>query len=111
MGPLMTNREALTWLYICPSAEPLTKSKRNARKTFFVAVCVGHVCGFAIHVAYVFKIGLSNLEGSIYAFMGAVAFFSSGYILVTVFVFRHQIGVILEQLSSIYETRKVFSLT
>lgn len=106
MQPLKTVKETLVWLSICKPPESTSKSKRIACILCSVLVFVGNVWGLVGHLAYIFKIGSNDPEGSVFAFMGSVGFISSNYILVSVFVFRYRIRVIFEHLAQIYASRK-----
>lgn len=107
MKPLRTVEETLTWLCVCePSPESTSSSKVVVRILFSVFVFVSHVCGIITHLAYVLTNLRSDPKGSVFAFDGAVGYMCATYILIIVYVFRIQIGVIFEQLTAIYDARK-----
>ena len=106
MEALKTVKEMLTWISVCQPNELTSNSKKITRLVFSQLIFAGHLYGFLAHLAYIFKIGLNDLEGSVNAFMGTVGFICVTYVLTTVFIFRERIEAIFKQLSEIYNTRK-----
>lgn len=106
MEPLKTTKWVLTWLCVCPATESTSKFKRMAYVLFTIADYVAHFSALFSHVAYLWKYSSTDLEGTIFAFMGVVTFVGLIYIMASLSLQRKQITDIFRNLSKIYEFRK-----
>lgn len=106
MEPLVTTKQMLIWLCVYPSPKTTRKSEKIAHILCAIVVFLGNFFGTVTHVMYLVKLGSIDVKGRVFSFMGIVGFISMVFIMITVFLHRHQIRTILEQLSTIYDTRK-----
>lgn len=106
MEPIVTVKQMLIWLSVCPSAKSASKSAKFGYLTFTVLVFLGEILGTFTHGIFLIAFGSTDLKGSIFSFMGATGFFAIFYVSITIFSMRYRIRAILEQLSIIYKTRK-----
>lgn len=106
MEPLVTAKQMLIWLRICPSPNSASKSEKLAHLAFTILVSTGQILGAITHMIYLFEFGSTDLKGSIFSLMGAAGFIAIFYVSIIVFSMRYQIREIFEQLSIIYDTRE-----
>lgn len=69
-------------------------------------VLTAYICGFIIQSAYIFTLGSTDIEGTVFAFLGVVGFASAVYAIITFYLLRYEIGAIFKQLSNIYDASK-----
>lgn len=103
MDPLLSNKWALTWLCVYPAAKTTSKLKRMAYLMFTVIVLFGLMCGTVSHFAYFMKYKSTDLEGSLFGFMGFATFLALDYVMVFIYSQRRQVISIFDELSSICE--------
>lgn len=107
MEPLVTAKQMLIWLCICPSPKSSSKSTKIAHILCTILVFMGNVLGTITHSMFLFKLSSIDVKGSVFSFMGATGFAGMIYVMITAFSFRYQVRAILDQLSIIYDTRKL----
>lgn len=101
MDPLLSNKWALTWLCVYPTAKTTSNWKIWAHRVFTVTVLFGLLCGTASHLAYFMKFKSTDLEGSLFGFMGFASFFALDYVMLFVYSQRNQVISIFEELAVI----------
>lgn len=102
----MTAKWVLIWLCIYPSAKSTGKFQKIAHILFTIVYFMGCVLGALCHFAFLLKNRSTDLNGSIFSFNGSFGFSAMFYVMVTVFSLRSEICAILDQLTTIYDTRK-----
>lgn len=106
MDPLLTNKWALTWLCVYPAAKTTSKTTRIAHIMFTATVLFGLLCGTVSHFAYFLKYKSTDLEGSLFGFMGFASFLALDYVMIFIYSQRSQVITIFEQLTNICENCK-----
>lgn len=106
MDPLYTNKWALTWLCVYPATKTTSKWTKMAHISFTVANLIGQLCGAVSHFVYFLKYKSIDLGGAVYAFMGFTSFVALIYITISLYSQRHEIAILFEKLTKIYENRK-----
>lgn len=107
MEPLAATKLVMTWMCMLPAKEPSSMTKKTANN-FVVCVIMFAIDLFSVVACSVFiwRFASSDLNATIFAFLGAVTFSSSLYAIPIAFILRHQALSIFNQLSAIYETSK-----
>lgn len=103
MKPLKTPKKMFTLVCIFPAAEFTTNW------TYIISAVIifaGNFLATVAHVVYLCKYISTDVNGSIFVFMGASTFGCVTYITICVFILRKQITCILDRLSAIYDARK-----
>lgn len=112
MEPLSTNRRCLIWLCIHPADESASRRQKIAHSLFAMMVLVSLSCGCAASAAFCWNSVSIDLGRAFFSFMCVTTEFSMIYMaLVGIFLMRHKIGTIFENLSKIYKASKWFFLS
>lgn len=106
MKPLVTNQWVMTWLCVCQAHETTSVKKKTIYVVFTLMVFISSVCGLAANLTFFMKFISVELEGSLMAFIGFVAFFGNAYVMTVSFLFRHKINAIFVELYAIYKASK-----
>lgn len=105
--PLQTLQEAFRWMCICPPLESTSKRDKRAHIIFRRLIVYSYYFGVFIHFAYISEYGSSDLAGCVFAFMAMLANASTAYTFTAIHLSRHKIQGIFEELSKIYDARKL----
>ena len=109
MEPLSTNRRCLIWICIHPADESASRRQKIAHSLFATMVLVTLLSGCAAGIAFCWKFVSIDLGKTFFSFMCVAAEFSALYMaLVGMFLMRHKIGTIFENLLKIYKASKCF---
>lgn len=100
--PLATAQLILTSLSVCPADASTIPSKKRFHIGFTLIVGASQLCGFGTSLCYLIQFTLVDFEGSLFAFLAFIGHGILIYSLVTAFSFRHKIGDIFSELSTIY---------
>lgn len=104
MEPLVTNRQCLIWLRICPADEFTSRRQKLAYTIFAVFVVIGLVCGLAGSLSSGWKFMSIDLGESVYAFVYSIALIIVLFMaLVGQIVLPHKIVSIFDNLKAIYK--------
>lgn len=107
MEPLTTNRQCLILLRILSADESTARRQGMVHIIFSTAVLTALMCGIAASFAFFWKYASIDLGRSIFALLFTVAQFAITYMaLVGMFLLRHKIGTILNNLSAIHKDCK-----
>lgn len=106
MDPLLSSKWALTWLCVYPAAKTTSSLKKLAHLVFTVTVLFGLFCGTVSHFVYFIKFKSTDLEGSLFGFMGFASFLALDYVMFFVYSQRNQVVSIFQQLVVICESCK-----
>lgn len=110
MVPLETNRKCFVWLCICPADESSSRWEKLAHTIFAMTATIGSIGAFAASLAYCWKFASIDFGKTMFSFLFLVAEFYSIYMaLVGMFLLRHKIGPIFDNLSKIYKSSKFVS--
>lgn len=109
MEPLITNRRYLVWLCVCPANKSASRWQKLAHATFATIVLTAVMCGVTGCLTFCWKFASIDFGRSVFAFMFAVAEFTAVYTAtVGIFLLRHKIGAIFDNLAVIYRQSKCF---
>lgn len=99
MKPLVTSKQVLTWLYLCPDAS----STQSLKLALGVSVFTVNLANIIVSGAYGMKFATTDLGEVLYALFEALGFFSLCYNLVIAFLSRNKTSATLRKLSDIYK--------
>lgn len=103
MIPLKTNRRVLIWFCVHPPAEETSKQKRLAYAVFTIFTLTINLLSTAADAAYFYRFMSIDLEDSLMALLQLFGNATMAYVIVAMFVLRHKIHTIFNNLSQIYE--------
>lgn len=107
MEPLVTNRQCLIWLCVCPADESARRWQKLAHATFATYVIIGLVCTSAACLAFYWTYVSIDLGKSVYAFMLVFGQFTPIYAAVAGIFLQQKIGTIFDSLTTIYAASKL----
>lgn len=103
MRPLVTNQRVLTWLCVCPPDESTKKWQKRTYICFSVIISLANLTGLAASLAYFYKFLSIDLEKTLCTMSQVGALISTVYAGIYIFISRHQITALFENLSEIYK--------
>lgn len=107
MEPLVTTRQCLTWICMCPADESTSRWQKTKYTLFAVTTEIGLMCICTPAAVYFLKYISIDLGRSVFAFMFVVATFTAFCMgLIGMISLPHKIGRIFENLSKIYKDSK-----
>lgn len=106
MEILVTNRQALTWLWMHPIDEDATKWQKTVNLVFSLLVFVIHLCSMMSAATFIFKNVSFDMEESLYAILQTVASSACFYVMIIGFYSRRKMLAIFRGLSKIVDICK-----
>lgn len=107
MEPLLINRRVLTCLCVYPIDESAYKWQKFACIIFTLFILFVHICAVLSGGTFFFKFLTMDLEQAIYSIFHVSGNTCMTYLTIASFLLRHQITLIFEKLSTIYDTSKI----
>lgn len=104
MRPLETSQRVLTWLWLCPAAENVSKQRKFIYVLFTCAINLLSLYILICSAIYSFEFLRIDLEKSLYSLYQIVAALNSIYLMASGLFLRHKISDIFTQLSGIHKT-------
>lgn len=104
---LVTNRQCLIWLGLCPINESTSRWQEHAYAAVAATALIVLICFLVSCLAFGGKYLSIDVGRSVFAFMFSTGVFAM--ILMTLdgmILLRHEIGSIFDKLSAIYKTSK-----
>lgn len=102
MQPLQTNRRILVWLWLCSESETRNKFKKLLSISFTFIVVASITFGLISSANYLWRFLSIDLQGSLFALYQSAGFLSILYAFVVMFISRHKIDAIFDDLTQIY---------
>lgn len=102
MQPLKTNRRILVWLCLCSESETRSKFQKSLSVLLTSIVVASFVVGLISSVTYLWRFLSIDLQGSLFALYQTVGFFDILYAFIVMFISRHKIEAIFNNLEQIY---------
>lgn len=96
----------MTWLYICRANQSANVWRKIAYKCVGGTLIVIMSFGAAVHLAFILKFWSTNLEESLFVFMGFISYCGTIYTKLIEFRLQHRMHGIFERLSTIYDASK-----
>lgn len=108
MEPLVTNRRCLIWLCVCPdNASSSSRWQKLAHAIFAIIAITGPTCVVAACFTYGWKFASTDMGKSIFTFMFGIGQFIAIYsVLAGIFLLRHKVVTIFDDLAMIYKDSK-----
>lgn len=106
MNPLSTTKSVMTWLYIYPANESASAWQKIAYKCVGCTIIGIMSFGSASHLAFILQFWSTDLEESLFVFMGFISYSGTVYTKLIEFRLQHQMHGIFETLSTIYDASK-----
>lgn len=108
MKPLQTNRLVLTWIYLYPVQDVWWK--QLLRIMLGLSAFLVMVANLTMGAVYFYLFVSTDLESAVFALFHIVACSSISYEMICAFYLRHKMPALFDELSFIYDSRKLCTL-
>lgn len=104
MKTLHTIKRIMIWMCLCAPDKTSRSRLKGAYFMFALIIFILNLSGLVAHVAFVYKFLLTDLDGSMFAFLGILGFAGTTFVMIIIFFLRHKMKILFNKFSEIYDT-------